>query len=143
MADVTPFEMATFIKNAFAEQWHIQINDEFAQKVATMAIKKVTYDDSFGLLTNTGKKIIINIQSNEERNKALQDIKKFVDIVLKTCEGLINNEKTKTSEQFAKYFCDKQRMTQLYTSLAIKIAQEFSLQTSEKFWTANGYQPFA
>jgi hypothetical protein len=144
MADTTPFNMARIIRTVFIENWDLRINEEFAETIVNMSIQEIKYDGTFGLLTNDGKKINIKTKTNEDKNNALNEIKKFVDTVLKICEDLINKKKesNKYYEQFADYFKDKKRITQIYTKLAIRIASEYSIPTTIENWIPSGYQPF-
>jgi hypothetical protein len=142
--DVSPVDLATIIKNTFAECWHIELNEKFTINITKIAINEASKPNGLSLLTSEHQKILLNNQTDEERNNALQDIKAFVDSVIGSCQKYAKNKNIKgqAHQKFANYFSEQNKVTQLYTALARKIAESFSLFISGDKWKSTGYVPF-
>jgi len=139
---VKPSGMASNIINAFPSNWKIKLNENFVTKIIIDALTELSRGRrGLELLTPEGEYIIIRIrksfywekeENKDELNRSLQEVKNYVDSVLKECYI-----KLRKFPKFVKYFNDL-RKNQLYRKILRSVVQSLRLPVTnvpENFWT--------
>ncbi|MCL2185085.1 MAG: hypothetical protein FWB86_04410 [Treponema sp.] len=138
-----PSYLGSLVNVVLLDVWNDKPNDKIISDIVDEVLRKASSDGTFGLCKRGGKDISISMETDEERNDSLLEIKIFVDELLATCMNYAEKHKSKGSRymKLSKYFGDLQRVRILYSALVMQIAKKLGFPIPKNWETATGFTP--